>query len=52
MAFYLARAKVSQEFMEALVQRPEDRLVSTTKLMQGIGGRLHYYFFCFGEYYF
>ena len=50
MAFYLARAKVSQEFMEALVQRPEDRLVSTTKLMQGIGGRLHYYFFCFGEY--
>ena len=26
MAFYLARAKVSQEFMEALVQRPEDGL--------------------------
>jgi len=50
MAFYLARAKVSQELMAALVQRPEDRLVSTTELMQGIGGRLHYYFFCFGEY--
>lgn len=50
MAFYLIRAKVSQDFMQALVERPEDRLVTTTRLLQGIGGRLHYYFFCFGEY--
>lgn len=50
MAFYLARAKVSQEFMSALVERPEDRMVTTTRLLQGVGGRLHYYFFCFGEY--
>ncbi len=50
MAFYLARAKVSQDFMNKLVERPEDRLLTTTKLLQGIGGRLHYYFFCFGEY--
>jgi len=50
MAFYLARAKVSQDFMQALVERPEDRMMTTTKLLQGIGGRLHYYFFCFGDY--
>ena len=50
MAFYLVRAKVAQDFMKALVERPEDRLVTTTRLLQGIGGRLHYYFFCFGEY--
>ncbi len=50
MAFYLVRAKVAREFMKALVERPEDRLVTTTRLLQGIGGRLHYYFFCFGEY--
>ena len=50
MAFYLVRAKVARDFMKALVERPEDRLVTTTRLLQGIGGRLHYYFFCFGEY--
>lgn len=50
MTFYLARAKLSQAFMHALVERPEDRFVKTTKLLQGIGGRLHYYFFAFGKY--
>ena len=35
--------------MQALVERPEDRLVTTTRLLQSVGGRLHYYFFCFGE---
>ncbi len=50
MAFYLVRAKVAQDFMKALVERPEDRLVTTTRLLQGIGGRVHYDCFCFGEY--
>ncbi len=50
MAFYLVRAKVSQDYMQALVERPEDRLVTTTRLLQSVGGRLHYYFFCFGEF--
>lgn len=50
MAFYLLRAKLDHDFMKALVERPEDRMVTTTRLLKGIGGRLHYYFFCFGEY--
>lgn len=50
MAFYLVRAKVSKDYMQALVERPEDRLITTTRLLKGIGGRLHYYFFCFGDY--
>lgn len=50
MAYYLARAKLSQAFMNALVERPEDRFVKTTKVLKSIGGRLHYYFFSFGEY--
>jgi len=50
MAFYLARAKLSREFMNALVDKPEDRFVKTTRLLQSIGGRLHYYFFSFGDY--
>ena len=49
MPFFLARAKVSKDYMQALVDRPEDRLVSTTRFLQGIGGRLHNYFFAFGD---
>ena len=50
MAFYLLRAKYAQDSMNALVQRPEDRMLTTTRLLKEVGGRLHYYFFCFGEY--
>lgn len=50
MPYYLARAKVSKDYMKALVERPEDRLVTTTRFLKGIGGRLHNYFFSFGEY--
>jgi uncharacterized protein with GYD domain len=50
MTFYLIRAKMSQDAMRALVDRPEDRLVTTTRFLQGVGGRLHNYFFSFGEY--
>ncbi len=50
MRYYMMRGKFSQHAMDALVQRPEDRMLTTTKLLKGIGGRLHYYFFCFGEY--
>lgn len=50
MAYYLLSGKFSQDSMNALVHRPENRLLTTTRLLQGVGGRLHYYFFCFGEY--
>jgi uncharacterized protein with GYD domain len=50
MPHYLARAKISKDMINALVSRPEDRLVATTRFLQQIGGRLHNYFFSFGEY--
>ena len=50
MTFYLTRGKVSQDTMDALVQKPQDRLITMTRVLRDIGGRLHYYFFCFGEY--
>jgi uncharacterized protein with GYD domain len=50
MSFYLMRGKYSQDAMNALVKRPEDRLITTTKLLQGVGGRLHYFFFCLCEF--
>ncbi len=50
MTFYLVQAKVSKESMHSLVQSPQDRMVTMTRLLQGVGGRLHYYFFALGEY--
>jgi uncharacterized protein with GYD domain len=50
MPHYLARAKISKDMINALVSRPEDRLLATTRFLQQIGGRLHNYFFSFGEY--
>ena len=50
MAFYLLRAKLDHEFMKALVKRPEDRKQTALKLLEGIGGKLHHYFYCFGDY--
>jgi uncharacterized protein with GYD domain len=50
MTLYLARAKISKEAMKALVDKPEDRLITTTRFLKGIGGRLHSYYFSFGEY--
>ena len=50
MQFYLTRGKVSKDTMDALVQRPQDRMLTMTRVLQDIGGRMHYYFFCFGEY--
>jgi uncharacterized protein with GYD domain len=50
MTYYLSRAKISQHAMNALVMRPQDRLVTMTRVLKGVGGRLHNYFFTFGEY--
>ncbi len=50
MTFYLCQAKISKETMNALVQSPQDRMIAMTRVLKGIGGRLHYYFFCFGQY--
>jgi uncharacterized protein with GYD domain len=50
MTMFLARCKISKEAMRALVEKPEDRLVTTTRFLKGIGGRLHNYYFAFGQY--
>jgi len=50
MAMYLARGKIAKDAMKAMVDRPEDRLVTTTRFLKSIGGRLQNYFFALGEY--
>ena len=50
MPMYLARGKLARDAMKALVDRPEDRMLLTTRFLKSIGGRLHYYFFALGDY--
>jgi len=50
MPHYMTRAKVSKEAMDALVAKPEDRLVAMTRVLKEIGGRMLNYYFSFGEY--
>jgi hypothetical protein len=37
MTFYLTRGKVSQDTMDALVQTPQDRLITMTRVLHDIG---------------
>ena len=50
MARYMLRAKVAKEAMSVLVRSPEDRLAAMTMLLDSVGGTLHNYYFCFGDY--
>jgi uncharacterized protein with GYD domain len=50
MPFYLTQAKLSQAALSALIANPHDRKAPVAKLLEAVGGKLHHYFFCFGEY--
>jgi len=49
MGWYMLRAKLTQDSVQALVGRPHDRKKAVAKLVQSRGGKLHHYFFAFGE---
>ena len=50
MPFYLTQAKPSQDAIQAMTARPQDRSGPVGKLLEAVGGKLHHYFFAFGEY--
>lgn len=50
MPFYLYQLAYSPEAVKALVASPTDRKAAATKLIEGLGGKLHHLFFAFGEY--
>jgi uncharacterized protein with GYD domain len=50
MPFYLTQAKLSKEAVQAMIARPQDRSGPVGKMLQAVGGKLHHYFFAFGEY--
>ena len=49
MPFYLFKGRYSTASLKSLVTNPEDREAEARKLIEGLGGKLHHLFFCFGE---
>jgi uncharacterized protein with GYD domain len=50
MPFYLTQAKLSKHAIQAMMAKPQDRTGPVGKLLEAVGGKLHHYFFAFGEY--
>src|SRR5215470_3579576 len=49
MAWYMLRAKLTQTSVQGLVTKPQDRKLAVSKLVKSLGGKLHHYFFAFGQ---
>ena len=50
MPLYLVRLKQSHETFASLVASPEDRRPAASALIESAGGKLHGYWYAFGEY--
>ena len=50
MAFYLFQASYQQDQIKAMIGNPQDRSEQARKLIEGLGGKLHQFFFSFGNY--
>jgi uncharacterized protein with GYD domain len=50
MSFYLYQIAYSSEAIKGMIANPQDRKEAATKLVEGLGGKLHHIFFAFGDY--
>ena len=50
MAFYLIRAAYSGTAAAHMVQHPQHRENAVRKTCEALGGKLHSFFYCFGDY--
>ena len=50
MAFYMLQISYKEDQIRALVANPQDRSVEAGKLAAAIGGKIHHFFFSFGDY--
>jgi uncharacterized protein with GYD domain len=49
MAFYLTRFSYTPETWARLVQHPEDRRAAARRYIESVGGKLHGYWYAFGD---
>jgi uncharacterized protein with GYD domain len=50
MPFYLYQLSYTPEAVRGMLASPSDRKAAATKLIEGLGGKLHHLFFAFGKY--
>jgi len=50
MAFYLTRFSYTPETWARMMKNPEDRREAARKYIESVGGKLHGFWFAFGEY--
>ena len=50
MAWYLVRFQFNAASAKAMVETPQDRAVQARSIVEAFGGKLHHYFFSFGEF--
>ena len=50
MPFYLFQWKYKDPAIKAMVDTPQDRPAELRKVVEAFGGRLHQFYFAFGEY--
>jgi uncharacterized protein with GYD domain len=50
MTFYLTRFSYTPEAWARMVKNPEDRRIAATKYIESVGGKLHGFWYAFGEY--
>lgn len=49
MALYLTRFSYTPETWSRLIQHPEDRRAAATQYIEAVGGKLHGFWYAFGE---
>jgi uncharacterized protein with GYD domain len=50
MPFFALRWSFSSDAIKALTDKPQNREAPARQLIEGYGGKLHHYYFMFGEY--
>ncbi len=50
MPYYLFQVSYKPEQLKALIEHPQDRSVAARKSIEAHGGKLHEFFYAFGEY--
>ena len=50
MAFYMTQWAYSADATAAMVKNPQDRSAGLKRLIEGLGGKMLAFYFCFGDY--
>jgi uncharacterized protein with GYD domain len=50
MAYYLVQFSYAKEAVAAFIKKPEDRSAPVKALIEKLGGRMHAFYYCFGDY--